>query len=216
MDTPTVVNNPRGRPSGGSDTYERLVSAARHQFLEFGYEQTSSRAIAREAGVSHAMVNYYFGGKEGLFNVVLDLVISPGQVFDKVAADHTTRDLAPGLLNAALMIWDTPTVQTRLRRLLVDAETNSQARAAFRGYLETEVVGRIAAAIGGPDAHRWASGVAATIAGAFLTRYVLRIEPIAGMSREEVVRFVTPALQAGLTKQRSERNGFVPRTAPLP
>ncbi len=124
-----VVNNRRGRPSGSSDVAERVLSAARKHFLAHGYADTSARSIAREAGVSHTLVNYHFGGKGGLFAAVLDLVMGPGQVLDRVAGEHE-----------------------------------------------------------GPE-----------FASRLLTRYVIGLEPIASMSREEVVRYVSPSLQASLS-----------------
>ncbi|TGD11671.1 TetR/AcrR family transcriptional regulator [Brevibacterium sp. S111] len=208
----SVVNKRRGRPRGVSDTSDRLIDAGRRQFLAHGYRAVSARSIAAEAGVDHAMVNYHFGGKEGLFNAVLDLVISPGAVFDSVvdsgpgsgASTRTDDDFARRLLNAAIVYWDAPTTQTRLRRLLSDADENSASAGttASRSYIETQLFERLVALIGGENARGWASGAAATIAGVFVTRYVYRIEPIVSMSRQEIVYFVAPALHASLTKRR--------------
>lgn len=153
------------------------------------------------------MVNYHFGGKEGLFNAVLDMVISPGNVFDSVATAGTVDDFASRLLNAALTYWDVPETQSRLRRLLsgADEEAGASSDKASRSYIETQLFERLVTMIGGQDARYWASGAAATIAGVFVTRYVYRIEPIASMSRPEIVHFVAPALHASLTRRRLNR-----------
>jgi len=42
------------------------MEAAIVMFASLGYERTSTRAIARRAGVSLPALQYYFGGKEGL------------------------------------------------------------------------------------------------------------------------------------------------------
>lgn len=203
----SVVNKRRGRPRGVSDTYDRLISAGGRQFSAYGYRAASARSIALEAGVDHAMVNYHFGGKEGLFNAVLDMVISPGNVFDSVATAGTVDDFASRLLNAALTYWDVPETQSRLRRLLsgADEEAGASSDKASRSYIETQLFERLVTMIGGQDARYWASGAAATIAGVFVTRYVYRIEPIASMSRPEIVHFVAPALHASLTRRRLNR-----------
>lgn len=50
---------------------ERIKVAARKIFHQKGYAGTRTRDIAEEAGVNHAMVNYYFRSKEKLFQVVM-------------------------------------------------------------------------------------------------------------------------------------------------
>ena len=50
---------------------ERIKAAARKVFHQKGYAGTRTRDIAEEAGVNHAMVNYYFRSKEKLFQVVM-------------------------------------------------------------------------------------------------------------------------------------------------
>lgn len=52
-------------------TEERIKTAARKVFHQKGYAATRTRDIAEEAGVNHAMVNYYFRSKEKLFQMVM-------------------------------------------------------------------------------------------------------------------------------------------------
>ena len=52
-------------------TEERIKAAARKVFHQKGYAATRTRDIAEEAGVNHAMVNYYFRSKEKLFQMVM-------------------------------------------------------------------------------------------------------------------------------------------------
>ncbi|MEZ0486343.1 TetR/AcrR family transcriptional regulator [Fibrella aquatica] len=51
-------------------TEERVKAAATKVFLEKGFDGTTTRDIAREAGLNSALVNYYFRSKEKLFNAV--------------------------------------------------------------------------------------------------------------------------------------------------
>jgi AcrR family transcriptional regulator len=48
------------------ETRGRLVAAAKRLFAEYGYDDVPVTEIAREAGVTHSMINVYFGGKAGL------------------------------------------------------------------------------------------------------------------------------------------------------
>lgn len=51
---------------------ERLMEAAKAEFLRCGYQKASLRVIAREAEVSTGSVYFFFGSKEGLFHAVVD------------------------------------------------------------------------------------------------------------------------------------------------
>ncbi len=67
----------RGRRPGGADTRDALLTAARTEFAERGFDGATVRVIADRAGVDPAMVNHWFGGKEALFTAALDLPIDP-------------------------------------------------------------------------------------------------------------------------------------------
>lgn len=54
-----------------STTSERaILEAAEHEFMTKGYDGAKTQAIAKEAGVTHAMLHYYFRTKENLFDRV--------------------------------------------------------------------------------------------------------------------------------------------------
>jgi transcriptional regulator, tetR family len=52
-------------------TEERIKAAARKVFHQKGFAGTRTRDIAEEAGINHAMLNYYFRSKEKLFEMVM-------------------------------------------------------------------------------------------------------------------------------------------------
>lgn len=49
----------------------RLIAAASEEFAQHGFTSARVRAIAEAAHVNLAAVNYYFGGKEGLYRATL-------------------------------------------------------------------------------------------------------------------------------------------------
>ena len=51
---------------------ERLLTAGKNLFSRFGYEQTSTASIAREAGSSESQLMRYFGGKAGLLDAIFN------------------------------------------------------------------------------------------------------------------------------------------------
>ena len=59
------------RLGSDSDIPRRLIEAASEVFAQHGYAGTRVREIVRAADVNLASVNYYFGGKEGLYAATL-------------------------------------------------------------------------------------------------------------------------------------------------
>ncbi|WCL55273.1 CerR family C-terminal domain-containing protein [Gimibacter soli] len=56
------------------DAKERLLMAGVKVFGEHGYEGTSTRALANEAGVNISAIAYYYNGKEGLYRAILESI----------------------------------------------------------------------------------------------------------------------------------------------
>lgn len=56
----------------GMTKEEEILAAAEEEFFKNGYDATSTANIAKRAGVTHAMVNYYFRTKEKLYMQILD------------------------------------------------------------------------------------------------------------------------------------------------
>lgn len=54
------------------NTQELILHAAEEEFLEKGYSGAKTVAIAERAGVTHAMLHYYFRTKEKLFNEIFE------------------------------------------------------------------------------------------------------------------------------------------------
>ena len=71
MTNPTAGNNHRKRMTG-RERREQLLDIGRRLFAERGFEGTSVEEIAAQAGVSKPVVYEHFGGKEGLYAVVVD------------------------------------------------------------------------------------------------------------------------------------------------
>ncbi|SDC92618.1 TetR/AcrR family transcriptional regulator [Pedobacter soli] len=54
------------------DKRQAILEAAEKLFCETGYEGTSTRQISKESGANMAMINYYFGSKEGVFVEIMN------------------------------------------------------------------------------------------------------------------------------------------------
>lgn len=55
-----------------SNTEQSILKAAEKEFLKKGFSGSKTTEIAKEAGVTHAMLHYYFRTKENLFNKVFE------------------------------------------------------------------------------------------------------------------------------------------------
>ena len=75
------------------DKRARILEAATILFAELGYEAASTRQIAKEAGANMAMINYYFGSKEGVF---MEIMTQKIQSF-KTELDTINKDNLTGM-----------------------------------------------------------------------------------------------------------------------
>lgn len=64
---PSASTPTRAPRSDGAEARHRLLYTALRLFAEKGFAKTSTREIAREAGVNIAAISYYFGDKQGLY-----------------------------------------------------------------------------------------------------------------------------------------------------
>jgi len=89
------------RPSqGGPDQRDRLLDAAVAEFSRHGVAGTPIRAIATAAGVTPALVHYYFPDREQLLDAVVDERLRP--LMESVFADAAaTTDPAALLIGLA-------------------------------------------------------------------------------------------------------------------
>jgi AcrR family transcriptional regulator len=79
---------PRTRMTG-SERRHQLIDIARSLFAERGYEGTSIEEIALRANVSKPVVYEHFGGKEGLYAVVVDREMS--SLLDRITSSLTNN-----------------------------------------------------------------------------------------------------------------------------
>lgn len=82
-----------GRPTAqvaDAGQRDRLVDAAVTLFASHGVAATSTKAIATAAGVTPALVHYYFRDREALLDAIFEERLQPliGQVFDTLQAEQ--------------------------------------------------------------------------------------------------------------------------------
>jgi AcrR family transcriptional regulator len=185
----------RGRRPGGPDTRGEILSVARGSFAERGFDRTTIRAVAADAGVDPALVHHYFGSKEDLFLAALEIPVDPRTLIPQVFAPGLDG-VGERLVRTFLGVWDQPqnnqALVAFLRTAIVadehaDLLRNGIARVVLRAVIpQLEPVG---------DAEVRATLVASQLAGLIMARYVLRIEPLASLPADAVVAWVAPNIQ---------------------
>lgn len=187
-----------GRRPGDSGTREAILTAARQSFGTAGYAGTTMRGIARTAGVDPALVHHFFGSKDGLFAAALELPFDPATVVAGLLADGM-EGLGERVVRTFLGIWDATPGQGPMLALLRSAVSDDGAAGNLRDFLTRAVLTPLATAAGSDDAELRAALAASQMVGLAVTRYVVRLEPVASASADVLAPAVGPAVDRYLT-----------------
>jgi AcrR family transcriptional regulator len=190
--------SPGGRRPGNLDTRADIIQAAKRLFAKDGYDKTSLRAVAREAGVDAALVHHYFDGKSDLFIAAMSLPFDPRQV-----ADPDGTGLHPGSLSGSdivvgfLSVWDAAEGTGSSFASIAGAMASAPEVAdAMREFL-TERVWQLIPLLEGDDEathHVRRAMVSTQLIGLAFTRYLTRIPPISTATPAEIGRWAGPTL----------------------
>jgi AcrR family transcriptional regulator len=189
-----MTSRPRGRRPGATATREAILASARERFARHGYDRTKIRDVAAGADVDPALVHYFFKSKDGLFAAAMALPVRPSEVLAPLVADGIPG-LGERLVTRMLGIWDDPEYRTALLAIVQGASAHPGAAKALREFITREIVGRIAGAVEADRPELRANLVASQVVGLIAARYVVGVEPLAGLPAEEVVPIVAPTLQ---------------------
>ncbi|NUS36506.1 MAG: TetR/AcrR family transcriptional regulator [Pseudarthrobacter sp.] len=189
----------RGRRGGATESRDQIVDAARRLFAEQGFEGTSLRQVARAAGVDPAMIHHFFRGKDELFALSVELPADPEQVLAGMAGSDP-GERAQLIVGTVLRLWEGP-AQPGLLAFLRGTIGSKAKTALLREMVTRTVISRIVAGVPGtPDELALRGNLVATqMVGLMMVRYVVRLEPLASLSPEEVVRLTAPNVQRYLT-----------------
>lgn len=174
-----------------------MLEAARAEFGARGYDKASMRGIARVAGVDAALLHHYFGSKEQLFLATLDFPIDPAAVVQLITAGER-EEMGERLVRFLISIWDQPEILDRLLAVLRTAVGSEQIAALLRDFMVRELVTNLAAQLELDRPELRAELVLSQILGLAVARYVIRAEPIASATADELVPLLAPTFQGYL------------------
>jgi AcrR family transcriptional regulator len=143
-----------------------------------------------DAGVTAAMINRYFGSKEGLFAEVIERAFD---IRELIEGDRAT--LADRL--ARVMVYGRPGAPDSGRTpllLLLRAATEPAAAELLRARLEGENLPLLAERLGGPDAGTRAGLIIAHLTGFAILYQMIRPKELADADREGLVARLSESL----------------------
>lgn len=153
------------------------------------------RAIADAAGVNVALPTHYFGGKKQLFAATLDL---PEALRDQLAESlvGSAEGAAERLTRIYLGLWEDPSTRQQLLATVRSSLAGAEALEKMSGLL----TGAVHVASGLDSAREEGLSLALShLLGTAIARHIAAVGPVAGMSFDDLVTRVTPAVQVHLS-----------------
>lgn len=194
----TAASRRPGRPTGISDTRERILDSARGLFAQNGIDRTSIRAVAAGAGVDAALVHHYFGSKQQLFAAAIRIPIDPEDVLVPMR-ETPVEELGLKLPSVLLPLWDSELgagLIAAVRSLTWGADVN-----LARSFLQELVVVEVASRVDTPPGTGMirAQFTASQLMGVVMARYIVKLEPFASLPAQQIAQTIAPNLQRYLT-----------------
>lgn len=139
-----------GRPIEQTDARERLLNQAKNLFCTMPYEKVSTRLLSEKAGVNAAMIRYYFGNKEGLFEAMLYHVMAPVVTKAKEhALDNEKTSIVDVFRTHFQIMRQDPQFPRMLFRIMSSPSSEVQRQVTEKlfdlmiGTLDTHIVGKV-------------------------------------------------------------------------
>jgi AcrR family transcriptional regulator len=181
-----------------ADRREAILDAARRLFAEHGYVDTSMRMIAGEAGVDAALIVHFFGSKAQLLAEAVRWPFDPEERMARVMA-RGRRHAGEELARLVVGTWDREGDRDAIMTLLRAATIEPAAADLLRKFIEDDLFPPLMRRLGVADGELRANLASSQVVGMGIARYVVRLEPLASLSEDEVVRWIAPTLQRYLT-----------------
>ena len=188
-----------GRRPGESGTREGIARAARRRFAKLGYQRTTIRAVAKEAGVDPALVMHFFGSKQRLFASVMGPPFDPEEVIPEILAGPRSQ-VGMRYARFAVGTLENPRSRELVTGMLRAAASEPAGARMVRETFAGRIVGAISESLDVADAELRASLVASQIIGVAIARYIIRVEPLASLDSEALTDAIAPTLQRYLTR----------------
>jgi len=196
-----------GRRPGTSGARVAILAAAKRAFASGGYERTTIRGIAREAGVDPALIHHYFGNKRQLFVDAMDLPANPAAIIEGLVESADPEELGELMIRYMLDVWDNEEDRASLVAMVRTAMSDDQAATMVREFATKEILGVIVRAARGDNQQLRVTLLASQVFGLLIMRYIIKLEPLASADAPTVAAAIGPTFQRYLTGPISDLDG---------
>jgi AcrR family transcriptional regulator len=152
------------------------------------------RAIAARSGVDPALIHHYFGTKEQLFLAAMEIPFVPSEIAAQIVTGPI-ETIGERAARVFLATWGDPVRRAPFLAMLRSAMTHEAAAALLRQFASRVMLARVVEGLELPDRELRAEAVVSHLLGVAIMRYVVKIEPLATVSDEELVALVGPVIQ---------------------
>jgi AcrR family transcriptional regulator len=188
-----TIEQPRVRRRDAEATRHAILAAAKIHFARSGYEGAYLKDIAVDAGVDAALINRYFGGKEGLFAEVLKRAIRT----DRLPLFEGERQGAGLDIARHFAEQSAHHNEERLHafQFLLRAATSPTTAPMLNLAVQERFMGPIREWLGGENADVRSRLISALFIGLLVER-LIRDEKMPQTEREPFTAWLAPMLQA--------------------
>jgi len=179
-----MVKDPRGP----------ILDAARLAFASRGYASTTVKSVAVAAGVAPAVVKSLYDNKEQLFAAAMQLPVNPGHAIPALFAQGLDG-MGERIVRLALTMMSEDRVRSDVSGVVQASPRIEKSARTIAEFMHLSLVDSLVTAIGVPDARMRVALISSHLAGLAATRYVIRLEPLASASDDEIVRIYGPLIQ---------------------
>jgi AcrR family transcriptional regulator len=189
-------------------------AAARSVLARAGYADTTLKAVAAAAGIAPDVLASLYRNREELLRAALQLPFDPASAVPRLVGPGL-EGMGERLVRAAMVVMQSDQMRSdiayvgRVASNGLGAGLGSASGSAgvvdavglVRGtfdYVQDTVVDRALESLGVPDARMRGALITSYLAGVMITRYVVRMEPLASASDDVVVALVAPVIQRTL------------------
>lgn len=170
------------RARNAAATRQAMLASARRHFSRESYDNVGLREIAGDAGVDPALVSRYFGSKEQLFKEAIRG--DKEDIMRGVSRAGLPAHFASLLLDGEEEDADEAVAQIDRLMILLRSASSPKASSILREAIDEDILGPVAALLGGEEAELRASLCLAVLMGAGILRSALAIEPLSGTGNE--------------------------------
>jgi len=191
MTNADLLERPQTRRRDAEATRAAILQAGKRHFARSGYEGAYLRDIAADAGADAALINRYFGGKEGLFAACLREAVRSEKLFD------IERGAFGAQLAKMFAAKSAPESDEHFQgfRLILRAATSTATAHMLNEAVQERFMGPIRDWLGGEAAPARARLFTALFIG-LLVEGLIRDEPLSEPERSAFAEGVAGVLQS--------------------